>query len=293
MRILVTGGSGFIGRYVVGRLASQSHQVTVYDIVPPKFKCDFFVAGSMVETSKIDQQVKQADAVMHLAGLLGTAETIDDPIMPAKVNVMGSLTLFEMCRRYDKRCCYISVGNHFMFNTYAISKCCAEKFALMYNKEHKTKIAVVRGLNAYGPWQKHKPVRKVIPNFVLPAIRNEPITIYGSGEQIMDFIYVDDLADILCRALLIEHKAYDYVIEAGSGQKTSINFIAEKIIELASSRSEINHVDMRPGEIPDSVVLADIKTLKALKYTASSFTDLESGLKKTIEFYRDNLEKYS
>lgn len=291
MNILVTGGSGFIGRFTCGKLMAAGNQVTIYDVAPPKIKCDFFIRGSIIQTGILEQAIKGADAVMHLAGLLGTAETIDNPIMPAKVNVMGSLTLFDFCRRYDKRCCYIGVGNHFMFNTYAISKTCAEKFALMYNIEHGTKIAVVRGLNAYGPYQKHRPVRKVIPNFIIPALRGESITIYGSGEQVMDFIYVDDLADILCRSLLAEHSAYDFVIEAGSGNKTTINFIAEKIIELTGSKSKIEHVDMRPGEIADSVVVADIKTLKPLKYTAANFTPLDEGLKKTIEFYRDNLEQ--
>ena len=292
MNILITGGSGFIGRYTVGRLMAQGIQTTIYDLNPPKFKSDFFIRGSMIETKKLESAVAGADAVMHLAGLLGTSETIDGPIMPAKVNVMGSLTVFEFCRRFKKRCCYICVGNHFMLNTYAISKTCAERFALMYNIENGTKIAVVRGLNAYGPYQKHAPVRKVIPNFCLPAIRNEPITIYGSGEQVMDFIFVDDLADILCRALLSEHDAYDSVIEAGSGQRTSINFIAEKIIELSGSQSTIEHVPMRPGEIPDSVVVADIKTLKPLKYRAADFTPLADGLKRTIDFYRENLGAY-
>lgn len=292
MNILITGGSGFIGRFVAGRLIAEGNQVTVFDVSSPKFECDFYIEGSMIQTDRLESAIKGCDAVMHLAGILGTAETIDSPLMPAKVNVMGSLTLFELCRRLEKRCCYIGVGNHFMLNTYAISKTCAERFALMYNAEHKTKIAVVRGLNAYGPYQKHKPVRKVIPNFVIPALRNQTITIYGSGEQVMDFIYVGDLAEILCRALIKEHKAYDFVIEAGSGQKTTINFIAEKIIELAGSESKVEHVGMRPGEIPDSVVVADIKTLKALKFGPADFTPLDEGLKKTIEFYRQNLEQY-
>jgi len=292
MKILVTGGSGFIGRYVAKRLANNNHQVIVYDITEPKFGCDRFIAGSMIQTGILEDAVGQADAVMHLAGILGTAETIDNPIMPAKVNIMGSLTLFEFCRRQNKRCCNIAVGNHFMLNTYAISKTCAEKFALMYNKEHGTKIAVVRGLNAYGPYQKHAPVRKVIPNFCLPALRNEPIVIYGSGEQVMDFIFVDDLADILCRALLDDHDAYDSVIEGGSGQKTTINFIAEKIIELSGSQSAIERVAMRPGEIADSVVVADIKTLKPLKFKSSEFTPLADGLEKTIDYYRENLESF-
>jgi UDP-glucose 4-epimerase len=292
MKILVTGGSGFIGRYVIEKLKSNGHEAAIYDIAPPKFKCDFYIEGSMIQTGRLETAIKSCDAVMHLAGILGTSETLDYPIIPAKINIMGSLTLFEFCRRLKKRCCYIGVGNHFMLNTYAISKTVAEKFALMYNKVHNARIAIVRGMNVYGPYQKHKPVRKVIPNFILRALRNETIKIYGSGEQIMDFIYAEDIAEILCRALLVDHKAYDCVIEAGSGNKTSINYIAEKIIELSGSGSQIEHVPMRPGEIPDSIVLADTKTMKELKIDVTKFVPPEIGLKKTIDFYRKNLDKY-
>jgi len=229
---------------------------------------------------------------MHLAGLLGTSETIDEPIGPAQVNILGSLSLFEACRKFKKRACYIAVGNHFMLNTYAITKTCAEKFALMYNAEHGTKIAVVRGLNAYGPYQKHKPVRKVIPNFVLPALRDEPITIYGSGGQVMDFIYVADLAEILCRGLLDDHGTYNSVIEAGSGRHTTINHIAETVIKLSGSSSVINRLPMRAGETKDSIVVADVSTLKPLSYGQADMVTLEEGLTRTIDYYRGHLEEY-
>jgi len=246
----------------------------------------------MQDKVKLWKCIEQADAVLHLAGLLGTSETINEPAGPAQVNILGSLSVFEACRKFKKRACYITVGNHFMLNTYAITKTCAERFALMYNAEHGTRIAVVRGLNAYGPYQKHKPIRKVIPNFVLPALRDKPITIYGSGDQIMDFIYVADLAEILCRALLNEHDAYDSVIEAGSGRNTTINFIAETIIKLSGSKSTINYLPMRPGETKDSTVVADVSTLAPLFYSWGTMVTLEEGLRNTIEYYREHLDEY-
>lgn len=293
MKLLVTGGSGFIGRYVVKRLLDRGHNVVIADVTSPAFKGATFRECSMLQTAKLESLIQHSDGVMHLAGMLGTAEMIDDPVMPTKVNVMGSLTLFEVCRRFSKRCCYIAVGNHFMLNTYAISKTCAERYALMYNIEHNTKFAVVRGLNAYGPGQKHKPVRKVIPNFVLPAIRNEPITIYGSGDQVMDFIFVDDVAEILCRALLDDHGCYDTVIEAGSGRRTTINHIAERVIALAESDSEVIHQPMRPGEIPGATVVADTATLKPLGFAAGDMVELDDGLTRTIDFYRQHILEYA
>lgn len=292
MKILVTGGSGFIGRYVCNNLVKKGHRALVYDTTRPEFDGVIHTNGFVEDKVKVTAAIKNSDGVIHLAGLLGTSETIDNPVRPAAVNITGALYVFEACRKHDKPCCHITVGNHFMLNTYAITKTASERFALMYNAEHKTRIAVVRGLNAYGPYQKHAPVRKVIPNFVIPAIKNEPLTVYGSGRQIMDFIYAADLAEILVRALVNDHGVYGSVIEAGSGHRTSINFIAEMVIRLAESKSRINYKPMRAGEIKDSTVVADTSTLEPLGIFSAHMMPLIEGLKKTIEYYRDEMEKY-
>lgn len=289
MKVLVTGGSGFVGRYVCENLRARGCHVTVYDTTKPAFAAFpgvGFIEGSVLDAVKLTRAIENADCVMHLAGILGTAETIENPLLPAKVNILGSLTVFEACRRFDRRGCNIGVGNHWMQNSYAITKNAAERFALMYNKEFTTEIAVVRGLNAYGPYQKSAPVRKVIPNLILPALRGEDLTIYGSGEQVMDFIYVSDLAEILVRALLDDHDCFDTVMEAGSGRETTINYVAEWIIALSGSTSAIKHVEMRPGEMPDSKVVADTKTLEPLGCDPQMMTSLDVGLTASIEYYR-------
>ena len=292
MNILVTGGAGFIGRYVCANLINRGHKVMVYDYAKPDFKDVIFCSGCVQDRAKLYSCIENSDAVIHLAGVLGTAETVDNPFLPIDVNITGSTNVFEACRKLGKKGVYIAVGNHFMNNSYSITKTTAERFALMYNAEHGTKIAIVRGLNVYGPRQKAKPVRKVIPNFVLPAIKNEPITIYGSGEQVMDFIYASDAAEVLCRALLDDHGVYDRIFEAGSGDHTTINHIAETIVKLAGSKSEIIHEPMRAGETNDSVVVADTSTLEHLRIKASDFISLETGLKMTIEYYKRNLAVY-
>jgi nucleoside-diphosphate-sugar epimerase len=173
-----------------------------------------------------------------------------------------------------------------MNNSYSISKTTAERFALMFNKEHGTKIAIVRGLNAYGPRQKSEPVRKIMPNFVIPALRDESITIYGDGSQVMDMIYVADLAEILVRALVEDHGVYDRVFEAGTGRKTTVLDIANEVIKQANG-GYITTVPMRPGEPEQSVVLGDPETLKPLGEI--NLTTLEEGIAKTIAWYRENL----
>ena len=286
MNVLVTGGSGFIGRHVCKNLVARRCRVVVYDATKPQVPDVEFVEGSVLDAVKLTRELKEADAVMHLAGLLGTAETLKDPTLSVKVNILGSLAVFDACREFGIRGCNIGVGNHWMLNSYSITKSAAEKFALMYNKEFDTQIAVVRGLNAYGPYQKAAPVRKAIPNLILPALKGEDLTIYGSGEQIMDFIFVSDLAEILCRALLDDHGCFDRVFEAGSGRETTINHVAEGVIALSGSTSASKRVDMRGGEIPDSKVVADTKTLEPLGCNPDAMTSLDVGLTASIAYYR-------
>lgn len=298
MRILVTGGNGFIGSYVCARLLELGHTAAIFDRVTglsrlftastmygPTTECHL---GDVSNERSVSQSVYHSDGVIHLAGVLGTQETIHDPRPAAEVNLLGSLNVFQACALHKKRCVYIAVGNHWMNNPYSITKTAAERFALMYNKERGTEIAVVRGLNAYGPGQKSSPVRKIIPNFILPALKNEAISIYGDGSQVMDMIYVSDLAAILCDALFLDHGVYDRVFEAGTGRKTSVLEIAHEVIKQVGS-GRVHHLPMRPGETEHSEVVADVSTLKPL----GDFMpiSLERGIAKTIPYYRAQVEE--
>lgn len=283
-RVLCTGGAGFIGSYVVDNLIDRGIRVVVFDHLgrKPREDCDIFLGDTRDYTS-VSEAVATCDGVIHLAGVLGTQETISKPQPSVETNIIGGLNVFEAVRHYKVPAVYIAVGNHWMNNSYSITKTTAERFAFMFNKEHGTKIAVVRGLNAYGPRQKHYPVRKIMPNFILPAIKGEAITVYGNGSQIMDMIYVSDLAEILVRALLNDHGVYDRIFEAGTGRETSVKFIAEEVIRQVGMGS-IHFVPMRPGETENSVVLADVQTLEALGDV--KMKTLEEGIALTIPYYK-------
>lgn len=286
-KILVTGGNGFIGSHVIENLLKKGFDVAIFDRYKKEEQrkdVEYFY-GDVRDWKAISEAIHKCDGVIHLAGILGTQETVKNPIPAVQTNILGSINVFEACSLYDKKCVYIAVGNHWMNNPYSITKTTAERFALMYNKERGTKIAVVRGFNAYGIGQKAMPVRKVIPNFIIPALKNENILIYGSGNQQMDMIYAGDLAEILVRALIIEHNCYDKIFEGGTGTAPTVNKIAERIIELCGSKSKIVHALMRPGEEKESIVKADLETLRPLDYIPETL--LREGLKKAIEFYKD------
>ena len=284
MKVLVTGGSGFIGSHTVRRLQHLGHDPIILDHRgwADAIDCET-ILGDVRDYTATSEAVAISDGVIHLAGVLGTAETINEPLPAVETNILGSLNVFKACRHYNRPAVYIAVGNHWMNNSYSITKTTAERFAFMFNQEHGTRIAIVRALNAYGPGQKAEPVRKIIPNFILPCLNDEPIIVYGDGAQIMDMIHVTDVADYLCRALLMDHGVYGKVFEVGTGRALTVNQIAQAVIDEVGTGS-IEHAPMRPGEPAHSVVLADTLTLEPLGPT--DFTPLEVGLKGTVNYYR-------
>lgn len=298
-KVLVTGGNGFIGEYVVHNLIQAGITPMIFDrkgLVVNRKEVEIFW-GDTSDESAISEAVALCDGVIHLAGVLGTSETIENPIPAIHTNVYGGVNVFKAVRQYKKKAVYISVGNYWMNNSYSITKTTAERFAWMFNRELDTRISVVRALNAYGAGQKHAPVRKIIPNFILPALRGEDIIVYGDGSQVMDMVHVSDVADVLVRALLVEHDNYLYTPEEGgdlspkfdigTGRKTTVQEIAELVIQMVGSGS-IKNVPMRKGEPEKSIVVGDPNTLKPL-YGGEipKLISLEDGLVSTIEYYRE------
>ena len=280
MRVLVTGGTGFIGKYTCEVLQERGHEPVTFGVTR---ECD--VLGDIRDASAIDLAVSTSDAVMHLAGVLGTQETVDDPLPAIETNILGGLNVFKAIRRYEVPAVNIAAANHWMWNPYSITKKAAERFALMANKEWGTRIALIRGLNVYGPRQKAYPVKKIMPNLIIPVLEGRPIVIYGDGEQIMDMIWVEDVAEILVRALLVDHGTYDSIMDAGTGRRTTVNELAWAVVDMMG-QGTVEHVPMRPGEAEHSIVLGDPKTLEPLDWAVRDFLPLEMGLKRTIASYQ-------
>lgn len=292
-KILVTGGLGFIGGHVMEELSARGYYPVAFDRIMKTDRimlpnCDYEVfLGDIRDRNAVSTAVSMCEGAINLAGILGTSEAVNNPFPAAESNILGGLNFLQACREHGKRGVQIAVGNHFMNNTYSITKTTTERFALMFNKEHGTKIAVVRGLNAYGERQKHKPIRKITPNFVTKALRGEKITIFGSGESIMDMIYVKDLAKILVEALLNENTQFDRIYSAGPGKKSSVNDIADIINNITENEAGVEHIEMRQGEIDNSIVLGEPETLLDLFPGGFSFVSLTEGMEHTVEWFKE------
>lgn len=303
MKILLSGGAGFIGRYVAEQLLRDDIGVIIFDHHSPGFasvsskrlKGAEYYIGDIRDEVAVTEAMAHVDGFIHLAGVLGTQETIGNPKPAVMTNIVGGLNMLEAAAQYDISGVNIAVGNHLENNPYSISKSTVERLASMYRKERGVQVSSVRALNAYGPRQSvaapygTSRVRKIMPSFIMRALHNHAIEVYGDGAQIMDMIYVEDVADFLVDTLMhtMEHGAFEETIEAGTGRKTTVLEIANTVLSSVGSMSEVKFLPMRPGETPGAIVVADTNIAKRLLYpNGKGLVSLETGVKRTVAYYK-------
>jgi UDP-glucose 4-epimerase len=302
MKVGVTGGNGFIGQYVCEELAERGHVPLVLehrrsseDDGPWEV-----MLGDIRDATAMTEFAAHCDAIIHLAAVLGTQETITNPRPAAETNLMGGLNFLEAVAQYDLPGVYICVGNHWMNNSYSISKTAVERFVQMFNADRSTRVNCVRAVNAYGPRQKAAPpfapgkVRKITPAVVCRALSGMPVELYGSGTQVSDMVWVGDVARTLVSALEVaaNEKVLDHVVEIGPTRSASIRDVAELIIDLCVERGyprvPIHNLQMRPGETPDTPVTADPTTLWSVGIEPESLVPLREGLARTVDWFIAN-----
>ena len=287
MKVLVTGANGFIGRYVCEQLERDGHTALKLDKRAVDGEA---VVGDVRDAADMRRCVSFCDAVIHLAGVLGTQECIQDPRPAVETNILGGINMLEAVAEHKVPAVFCGIGNHWMNNTYSITKSTIERFVSMYNRERGTRINVVRPVNVYGPRQvapaPYGPsrVRKVVPSFVCRALCGDDIEIYGDGKHYSDLVYVEDAAKVFCEALYYPGQLG--TIELGPEDHTSVIELAETINALCGRQSKIVHLPMRPGEDPDNVI-ANTAVLNRLVYW--DFVPLSQGLKRTIAYFGDRI----
>lgn len=299
-KVLVTGASGFIGGYVLEELISRGYTPIAFDRHDKGWRpqgTELFL-GDITDDVAITEAVAHSDAFIHLAGVLGTQETIKNPNPAAYTNIIGGLNLFKASAQYGVPGVNIAVGNYWMNNTYSITKSTMERFAKMFNIELGTNISIMRALNAYGPRQVAAPphgpskVKKIMPAFINRALDGEDIQVYGDGTQVMDMIYVGDVAQTLVAVLEnavdlgrpLDGERGTVIPEAGSGNDTTVNEIAQTVLDIANHGGSVEYLPMRPGEPEHSIVLGNPQTLNGLDLR--TYTDLRVGVAETVEYFR-------
>ncbi|AOQ23403.1 UDP-glucose 4-epimerase [Moorella thermoacetica] len=315
MKILVTGGAGFIGRWVVKRLLTDHHQVTVLDnfssgreanikafISHPNFQ---LIEGDIKDQDLIETIFMQQkfDLCYHLAACINVQDSIDAPRTTIENDVMGTFNVLEACRQYGTKMVFMSTCMVYApcpqegsineehpvrpASPYAAAKLAGEHLTLSYYYTYGLPVVVVRPFNTYGPFQKTNGEGGVIAIFLNRALKGETLKIYGTGNQTRDFLYVEDCANFVARAGL-ERAAEGRVLNAGTGRDITINSLAAMIasVYFAGDREQVlEHV---PHIHPQS----EIDRLRCDYNLASRIlnwhptVDLEKGLQLTMEWIR-------
>ena len=291
MKILITGGAGFIGSNIVKRLLELGHEPVVLDnlssgyrenLLPevPFFEADIRDADRLIEAST------ECQVILHLAASVGNKRSIDHPQIDSEINVQGTLNVLDAARENKiHRVVFSSSAGIFgelktlpiaedhpqdPDSPYGVSKLAAEKMCLVYNKLYGMHNVCLRYFNVFGPHQRYDAYGNVIPIFANRLLKHEPIMIFGDGQQTRDFVNVRDVANANIRAALSpEVKG---VFNIGSSTRVSINELAQLMQKNAKLESVIQYGPPRPGDVRDS--LADISAAR------KAF-----GFEPEVEFY--------
>jgi UDP-glucose 4-epimerase len=310
LRILVTGGAGFIGSHLVKALVKAGHSVRILDNFSTGSLENLgdiagsveLVVGDVRSYGVVEKAVKGVDAVIHLAALIDVAESIEKPDLYFDVNARGTYNIAKACKGvsvlvFASTCAVygepvkLPVAEDCTIapkSPYAATKVAGEAFIQAYSNLYDYRYAILRLFNVYGPKQS-KAYAGVIIEFIKRVSRGEPPIIFGDGEQTRDFIHVSDVVEAIIMAITNE-KARD-VFNIGSGKPVTINQLAKLILKLMG-REDLKpiHTTPRPGDIRHSV--ADITKARE----APGFKPrigLEEGLQSLITTYTHQQKHYN
>ena len=302
MKILVTGGAGFIGSHIVDLLIENGYEVVIVDNLSTG-KEEFINKKAIFYKKDITDddlyeifEKEKPDYVVHQAAQIDVQRSIDDPVFDAKVNVLGTVNLLECCRKSGvKKIVYASsaavYGNpeylpidevHKInpISYYGISKHTAEHYFEVYSQLYDLKYTILRYANVYGIRQDPKGEGGVISIFVDKILKDERPIIFGDGNQTRDFVYVKDVAKANLLAL---EKGDSEVVNISTNKATSINKLVELMNEIMNTSLEPIYAEPRKGDIVHSY-LDNKKALEVLGWKPEY--SLKDGLRETIECYR-------
>lgn len=303
MKVLVTGGAGFIGSHIADRLLADGHQVIVLDDlstghveqVPAKARFYQMELGSpwLSELFKIERP----DAVVHQAAQASVRNSVQDPVFDAGVNVLGTVALLQASVKHDvRRFLFASTGGAIYGDTaqtptpedapavpvspYGAAKLASEVYLRTFNALYGLSFAALRYANVYGPRQDPHGEAGVVAIFAQRLLSGAPARINGDGKQTRDFVYVGDVADANARALVSDAVGS---FNVGTGIETDINRIFALLRDRAGSQQQEMHGPPLPGEQRRSVVDA-AKIGRTMGWRPR--TSLEAGLSETVQFFR-------
>lgn len=298
MRVLITGGAGFIGSHLAEYFQGKA-EVRVLDNLRTGFRKNLYglkvdlIEGSICDRELVKSAMQGVDYVFHLAALVSVPESMEKPLECVDINVHGLLNVLEEAESAGvKKLCFASSAAIYGDNPtvpkvetmlpepkspYAITKLDGEFYCEMFDRENRLKTACLRFFNVFGPRQDpNGPYAAAVPIFFDKALHEEPIKIFGDGGATRDFIFVKDIVAALVH--LAENPEVSGVYNAGYGMRTSVLELANIVLGLTGSGAEIIHAAERPGDVRHSV--ANVDKLKGTGFYPSG--NLKEGLKSLV-----------
>ncbi|MGB9692371.1 MAG: SDR family oxidoreductase [Candidatus Sumerlaeaceae bacterium] len=299
MKVLVTGGAGFIGSHIAHAWLKRGAQVRILDNFRTGKRENLagldveLIQGSVTDSAMVEQAVADVDVVHHLAALVSVPESVEHPIEAEQINTIGTIVLLSAAAQAGVKAFVFSSTSAIYGNVdrpqhsesdlpapvspYAISKLAGEYYVSLANGRNGMRTVALRYFNVFGPRQDPtSPYAAAVSIFFARAIEGKPLTIFGDGEQTRDFIYVDDVVS----ANLLAAEKGEGVYNVAAGRRITINELAKTIRQIAGSNSPIVHAAERPGDVRHS--RGAIERLAALGWRPQ--ISLHDGLQKTYEW---------
>jgi UDP-glucose 4-epimerase len=303
-KYLITGGAGFIGSHIAEYLSGEGHEVIILDSLRTGFEKNLnglnvrFEKGDIRDKDLVEELAQGASGIFHLAALVSVPESLLNINECIEINALGTINILEAAKK-STNCKVVlssSAANYGdnpilpkvekmtpePMTPYAVTKLDGEFYLKMYQDQWNVPTASLRYFNVFGPRQNPQSAyAAAVPIFINKALQNQPITIYGDGSQTRDFIYVKDVV----KANILASKMGEGTYNVALGYSTSILELAKKIIEITNSKSQIQFLEERPGDIKHSI--ANPSKFNQLGFKPD-FT-IDKALQETISFYENEL----
>ncbi len=306
MKVLVTGGAGFIGSHLVDRLVMEGHEAVVVDNLATGKRRNINRAARFykmdIQSWRLERVFRneRPNVVMHLAAQMDVRKSVEDPMFDAQVNVLGTLNVLQQAVRHGVRKVIFSSSGGAIYgeqeiypapevhvtkplSPYGLSKLCGEQYLSYYQRVSGLQAVSLRYANVYGPRQDPEGEAGVVAIFIQKMLNNEQAVINGNGRQTRDFVFVDDVVEANL-AMMGQETQGTYNV--GTGVETSINDLFRILIQHTNSTCKEIHGPAKKGEQARSVI--DSTKLRH-EVSWEPRADLSDGLKKTVEYFRERL----
>lgn len=307
MKVLVTGGAGFIGSHVVDRLVLEGHEAVVVDNLVTGKRRNINRAARFykmdIQSWRLERVFRneRPNVVMHLAAQMDVRKSVEDPMFDAQVNVLGTLNVLQQAVKhgvrkvifsssggaiYGEQETYPAPETHVLkpLSPYGLSKLCGEQYLSYFQRVSGLQAVSLRYANVYGPRQDPEGEAGVVAIFIQKMLNNEQAVINGNGRQTRDFVFVDDVVEANLAMMGQETQG---TFNVGTGVETSINDLFSILVQHTGANCKEVHGPAKKGEQARSVI-DNTKMRHEVSWEPKA--DLSEGLKKTVEYFKDRVQ---